>query len=294
MRVLVTGAGGLVGRAVFAHCISQGERVAALDHRALDIADEAQVKAVLDRERPEVLINCAAWTDVDGCELDPARAQNVNARGPELLAVGCRRLGALLITISTDYVFDGELDGFYTQRDQPNPQSAYAVSKLDGERRAQIAWARTMVVRSGYIFGAGGTNFLSSVVERARSGQPVRAISDMFGTPTYADDLARQLHRLAQFDLPGTFHVVNAGEGASFEGFARRAIEIAGLDASLVEGVTLDVLKRPAPRPRNSRLRCLLSEAIGLDPLPFWEDALRRFVTARNSAGVADLTHRPG
>ena len=294
MKVLVTGAGGLVGRAVVAHCTSQGERVAALDHRALDIADESQVNVILDRERPEVLINCAAWTDVDGCELDPARAQNVNARGPELLALGCSRFGALLITISTDYVFDGNKDGFYTQRDQPNPQSAYAVSKLDGERRAQIAWARTVVVRSGYIFGAGGTNFLSSVVERARRSQPVRAISDMFGTPTYGDDLARQLLRLAQLDLPGTFHLVNAGEGASFEGFARRAVEMAGLDASLVEGVPLDVLKRPAPRPRNSRLRCLLSEAIGLDPLPFWEDALRRFVTAGNAAGVADRTGPPG
>lgn len=294
MKVLVTGAGGLVGRAVVARCTSQGERVAALDHRALDIADESQVNAVFDRERPEVLINCAAWTDVDGCELDPARAQNVNARGPELLALGCRRVGALLITVSTDYVFDGDQDGFYTQRDQPNPQSVYAVSKLDGERRAQIAWARTMVVRSGYIFGAGGTNFLSSVVEHARRRQPVCAINDMFGTPTYADDLARQLHRLAQLDLPGTFHIVNAGEGVSFEGFARRAVEIAGLDASLVEGVTLEALKRPAPRPRNSRLRCLLSEAIGLDPLPFWEDALRHFVAARNSAGVADGRRRPG
>jgi len=285
---MVTGASGLVGRAVVSHCTTQGERVAALDHRDLDIADESKVNAAFDRERPDVVINCGAWTDVDGCELDPERAQNVNARGPELLALGCRRVGALLITISTDYVFDGEKDGFYTQRDQPNPQGVYAVSKLDGERRAQIAWARTIIVRSGYIFGAGGKNFLSSVVERARRGERLRAINDTFGTPTYAPDLARQLHRLAQRDLPGIYHIVNAGEGATFESFARSAFAIANLDPGLLESVSLSALKRRAPRPRNSRLRCLLSEAIGLDPLPYWQDALRDFATIGSSAGVAD------
>ncbi len=288
MKVMVTGASGLVGRAVVSHCTSQGERVTALDHRGLDIADESKVNAAFDSERPDVVINCGAWTDVDGCELDPERAQNVNARGPELLALGCRRVGALLITISTDYVFDGEKDGFYTQRDQPNPQSVYAVSKLDGERRAQLAWARTIVVRSGYIFGVGGKNFLSSVVERARRGERLRAINDMFGTPTYAPDLARQLRRLAQVDLPGIYHVVNAGAGATFESFARSALAIANLDPCLLESVSLSALKRRAPRPRNSRLRCLLSEAIGLDPLPYWQDALRDFATIGSSAGVAD------
>ena len=285
---MVTGASGLVGRAVVSHCSNQGERVIALDHGGLDITEAAKVNAALDRERPDVVVNCGAWTDVDGCEVDPERAQNINARGPELLALACRRAAALLIIISTDYVFDGEKDGFYTQRDQPNPQSVYAVSKLDGERRAQKAWARTIIVRSGYIFGAGGKNFLSSVFERARSGERLRAINDMFGTPTHAPDLARQLHRLAQLDLPGIYHVVNAGEGATFESFARSAFAIANLDPGLLESVSMNALRRPAPRPRNSRLRCLLSEAIGLDPLRYWEDALRDFAMAGSSAGVAD------
>ena len=285
---MVTGAGGLVGRAVVSHCSTQGERVIALDRGGLDIGDESKVVAVFDRERPDVIINCGAWTDVDGCELDPVRARNINGRGPELLALACRRAGALLITISTDYVFDGEKDGFYTQRDQPNPQSVYAVSKLDGERRAQMAWARTIIVRSGYIFGAGGKNFLSSILERARRGERLLAINDMFGTPTYAPDLARHLHRLAQLDLPGTYHVVNAGEGCTFEGFARSALAIADLDVGLLEGVSLNTLHRPAPRPRNSRLRCLLSEPIGLDPLPSWKDSLRDFASVGSPAGVAN------
>jgi dTDP-4-dehydrorhamnose reductase len=273
----------MLGRAVVETYEREGEQVAALDHLALDIADPQAVDAAFDRELPEIVINCAAWTDVDACELDHDRAFSVNARGPELLALACRRVGARLITISTDYVFDGEKAGFYNQRDQPNPQSIYAVSKLEGERRAQVAWARTAVVRSGYIFGAGGNNFLSSVVARARRGERLPAISDAFGTPTYALDLAKQLHRLARLDLPGIYHLVNAGEGASFEQFARFAIEAAGLDLSLVEGVPFQALGRPAPRPRNSRLRCLISGVIGLDSLPLWQDAVRDFVAAQSS-----------
>jgi dTDP-4-dehydrorhamnose reductase len=287
LRVIVTGAAGLVGRAVASHCASVGESVTPLDHQALDIANATQVNRLLDQEQPDVVINSAAWTDVDGCELDPDRAQATNALAPELLAFGCRRLGALLITISTDYVFDGEKDGFYTQRDQPNPQSVYGVSKLEGERRAQTAWARTIIVRSGYIFGAGGKNFLSSVVDRARRGERIRAINDMFGTPTYARDLARRLHQLAQRDLPGTYHIVSDGDGASFEQFARQALVLANLDCDLLESISLNSLRRPASRPRNSRLRCLLSEAIGFEPLPHWKVALREFLPTESAAVIA-------
>jgi dTDP-4-dehydrorhamnose reductase len=275
---MVTGAGGMLGRAVVTHCTAQGEAVTALDHKSLDITDELEIIAAFARERPDVLINCAAWTDVDGCELDPERARKVNAEGPELLASACRRTGALLITISTDYVFDGEKEGFYTQLDQPNPRSVYGVSKLEGERRAQMQWARTIVVRSGYIFGPGGNNFLSTLLTRVRRGEQLQVISDMFGTPTYSWDLAKRLYELALSDLPGIYHVTNAGEGASFADFARAAFEEAALDPALLHTVSLNSLERPAPRPRNSRLRCLLSESIGLAPLRDWQSALREFV----------------
>jgi len=287
VKAMITGAAGLVGRAVAETWARAGDQIVGFDHAALDITDEQEVYATIDRERPEVLINCAAWTDVDGCELNPERAQTMNARGPHLLARACRRAGALLITISTDYVFDGEKDGFYTQRDQPNPQSAYAVSKLAGERLAQTAWARTIVVRSGYIFGHGGTNFLSSIVERAQRGERLRAINDSCGTPTYAPHLAGRLRQLAQLDLPGTYHVVNSGAGASFEDFARLALAYAGLEIDLVEGVSMRTLTRPAPRPQNSRLRCLLSEAIGLAEMPSWKSAVRDFVATGPAAATA-------
>lgn len=287
MRVVVTGAGGLVGRAVSAHCASRGDEVVALDHRSLDITEPAAVKQRLAEAKPDVVINCAAWTNVDGCETDAPRAETANALGPELLASNCQAIDALLITISTDYVFDGRKGGFYTQRDQPNPISIYGRSKLEGELRAQTVNARTIVVRSGYIFGSGGANFLSTVLDRAQRGEQLKAISDMTGTPTYAPDLAARLRELATLDLPGVYHVVNAGDGASFELFARTALEIAGLDARALETVTLAELNRPAPRPVNSRLRCLLSDAIGLEALPSWQSALANFVSAQTTNVLA-------
>jgi dTDP-4-dehydrorhamnose reductase len=281
---MVTGAAGMVGRAVAAFGAAQGETVVAFNHHTLDITDEPKLNQAFEQERPDVVINCAAWTDVDGCELDPDRARTANALGPELLALACRKIGAQLIAISTDYVFSGEKDGFYTQRDQPNPQSAYGASKLEGEQRARTGWANTIVVRSGYIFGAGGKNFLSTLIARARGGEELKAICDSFGTPTYAPDLARRLFELVQLNLPGTYHVVNAGEGTSFEGFARYALNTAGLNDSLLKAVHLAELQRPAPRPRNSRLRCLVSEALGLEPLPSWQDATREFIAADSSS----------
>lgn len=289
MKVLVTGGGGLVGRAVTEHCAAQGDDVAAADHHSLDISDASSVSATLNERRPEVVINCAAWTDVDGCESDEAHAERANALGPELLATSCREINALLITISTDYVFDGTREGFYTQRDQPNPISVYGHSKLQGERRAQAAWARTVVVRSGYIFGAGGKNFLSTLLPRARRSEPLKAISDMIGTPTYAPDLARRLRELAVMDLPGIFHVVNAGDGASFETFARTALEMAGLTTAPLETVSLADLRRPAPRPRNSRMRCLWSDALKLDPMPHWTEALNTFINLQSGSQSASL-----
>jgi dTDP-4-dehydrorhamnose reductase len=268
----------MVGQAVAAYFKAQGDEVFAHDRQSLDITDTAAVEACFERELPEVVINCAAWTDVDGCEFDHSKAYEVNSYAPQRLALNSRRIGASFITISTDYVFDGAKEGFYTQRDDPNPASVYAASKLDGERRAQAASARTMVVRTGWVFGVGGQNFLSTVIERARRGEDLSAISDAYGTPTYAKDLAARLRELAELDLPGLYHVVGSGSGTSFEEFARVALETARCERAVVQGVSMDSLSRPAPRPRNSRLRCLVSAAIGLQPLPHWRNALRDFV----------------
>ena len=280
MKVIVTGASGLVGRAVVSHVAGEGKTVLGFNHGGLDISDEVAIENALVSERPDVVVNCAAWTDVDGCESDREHALAANAQGPELLALACRKIDALLIHISTDYVFDGTKQGFYTQADEPNPISIYGISKLEGERRARAAWARTIIVRSGYIFGPGGTNFLSSLIARASRGEPLKAIMDAQGTPTYAPDLASRILDLASLDRPDIYHVVNAGDGVSFADFAASALEKAGFDEDLLQPITLDSLGRPARRPRNSRLRCLVSNALGLEPLPYWQDSLSQFIAA--------------
>jgi dTDP-4-dehydrorhamnose reductase len=277
VRVLITGAGGMVGRALVAHCQGMGDEVAAHERAKLDITNATEVYATVERERPETIINCAAWTDVDGCELNPERALTVNAEAVETLALASRSVGASFVVISTDYVFAGDKAGYYTQRDDPEPQSAYGMSKLQGERRAQVASARTMIVRTGWVFGPGGKNFLTTALERARRGERLQAINDAYGTPTYAPHLSARLRELAALDLPGVYHVTNSGDGTSFAGFARAAVELAGNSQATVAEVSMDSLQRPAPRPRNSRLRCLLSQAIGLAPLPEWSAALREF-----------------
>ena len=278
MRILITGAKGLVGRALVEHCATSGDEVLAYDHATLNIADEAAVDSEIAGKRPDAVINCAAWTDVDGCESDPEKAERVNALGPENLARASRKANAVLITISTDYVFDGEKEGFYTQRDQPRPISVYGKFKLEGERKAREEHARTIVVRTGYIFGPGGRNFLSNVVAWAEAGQKLKAIRDCWGTPTYGCDLAARLRELAVIDLPGTYHVVSSGAGASFETFATAALRLANLNPDRLEIVSSKSLARPAPRPRNSRLKCLLSEAIGLAPLRNWQEGLAHFI----------------
>jgi dTDP-4-dehydrorhamnose reductase len=285
VKILIAGAGGMVGRALVAHCTARGDEVSAHERATLDITKANEVRELFERERPEAVVNCAAWTDVDGCELNPERAVLVNAEAVEILAAHSRLVGASFLTISTDYVFDGGKEGFYTQRDDPNPQSAYGIAKLQGERRALRASARTVVVRTGWIFGTGGKNFLATAVERARRGEHLKAIGDAYGTPTYAPHLAARLRELVARDLPGTYHIVGGGEGASFLEFAREAVRAAGVAEVEIENVSMDSLQRPAPRPRNSRLRCLLSEAIGLAPLPVWQEALREFAQEEGEGG---------
>jgi dTDP-4-dehydrorhamnose reductase len=274
LKVLITGAAGMIGRALRKFCEANGDTVFAYDHGKLDIANAEDVSQVISQTKPDAVINCAAWTNVDGCESDVERAFAVNARGPKNLARASRDVNAAFITISTDYVFDGTKDGFYTQEDEPNPQSVYGRAKLEGERLSSLTYDRSIIVRTGYIFGRGGTNFLSTVVERALRGEKLKAITDTYGTPTYARDLARRLRQLAELNVRGIYHVVNSGPGVSFEEFTRKAVWLTGNRDAVVEPISSDTLNRPAKRPRNSRLRCLHSE-----PLRDWKNALEEFVT---------------
>lgn len=265
----------MVAGAALRYCRSVGDEVVGLTRQELDISDRDAVLETFERERFEAVLNCAAYTDVDGAETNREQCYRANSFGVENLALAARRIDAAFVTISTDYVFDGSKTGFYTQRDTPNPlKSVYSESKLEGEIRARNAYARSVIVRSGWIFGPGGTNFLSVMHRLLADGKKIKVIGDSFGTPTFAGDLARRLRELAELDLPGVYHVTNAGEGTSYQGFARKVCQIRGFDEELLESVSHTDLNRPAPRPVSSKLKCLFSEKFGLAPLPHWEDRL--------------------
>jgi len=282
MKILITGANGMVAGAAVRFCRKNGDEVSAFDRSGLDIAVRENVFEVFAQVRPEAVINCAAYTDVDGAEENEEKCQTANVRGVENLALAARESGCRFLTISTDYVFRGEREaGFYTQKDTPDPQSVYARSKYEGERIASRTYARSIIVRTGWIYGRGGTNFLCVMDRLLAEGKRIRVIRDSYGTPTYAGDLARRLRELIELDLPLIFHVTNAGPGTSYAGFAEKICAAGGFDRELLEQVSQRDLQRPAPRPVNSRLACLLSEKLGLAPLPHWEDALKRFISER-------------
>lgn len=278
MKVLITGANGMVARAAAEHCRSIGDEVIAITREQTDIADEKAVRKMVGDHRPEAVLNCAAYTNVDGAETDTRASEAANTIGVRNLAVACRESNSRFLTISTDYIFDGTNTGFYTQRDTPNPLGVYAKTKYEGETAAREINARTITVRSGWIYGKGGTNFLSVMHRLLAEGKPITAISDSYGTPTFAGDLVKRMRELIEIDLPCIYHVTNSGPGTTYYGFADKVCEISGYNRSLVTAVSDDDLTRPAPRPRSSKLACLFSERFGLEPLPEWDDALREFL----------------
>jgi dTDP-4-dehydrorhamnose reductase len=278
MKILITGANGMVARTAVEYCRSIGDEVIPFTRRDLDIADGKAVSEMLAETAPDAVLNCAAFTDVDGAESAETACYAANSDGVENLALACKKSNAAFVTISTDYVFGGSNPGFYTQHDTPNPQSVYARSKLEGEIRAKNAYARSIIVRSGWIYGPGGNNFLSMMPKLLAEGKTIKAIVDAYGTPTYGVDLARRLRELVELDLPCIFHVVNSGPGTSFLGFAEVVCDIAGFDRNLIKSVSKNDLKRPAPRPDSSKLACLFSERFGLEPLPDWKESLARFL----------------
>lgn len=278
MKILVTGANGMVAQAAIDFCRASGDEVETYTREKLDISDNKRVLTVLKKQKPDAVINCAAYTDVDGSETNIDRCYAANARGVENLALAAKAVDAGFVTISTDYVFDGTKKGFYTQRDTPNPQGVYAKAKLEGEILARNTYARSIIVRTGWIYGKSGTNFLSVMNRLLTEGQPITAISDSYGTPTFAKDLAKRLRELAELDLPGVYHITNSGSGTSYADFARKVCELKDFDCGLIEGVSFANLKRPAPRPVNSKLACLFSEKIGLSPMQNWEKALAEFL----------------
>jgi dTDP-4-dehydrorhamnose reductase len=236
---------------------------------------EAVLRAV-EAARPDVVIHAAAWTDVDACEADPGRAFRVNAGGTENVAAACGAVGARLVTVSTDYVFDGTKDGPYAENDAPSPLSVYGRSKLAAEEATRALGGRGCVARTAWLYADHGRNFFLTMLRLASERDAIDVVDDQHGSPTFAADAAEALLDLAARSAAGTFHVTNAG-ATTWCGFARRIMVERGL-ATRIVAVTTDRVPRPARRPRRAVLAAEAIGRLGLAPLPAWEDGLRRCV----------------
>jgi dTDP-4-dehydrorhamnose reductase len=280
----VTGASGMLGREIVSAAAARGQEIAAWSRRDFDVTDAAATRRAISAARPRCVIHAAAWSDVDACEADPARASLVNGNATEYVADACWHAGARLIVVSTDYVFSGEKDGPYVESDLRAPLSAYGRSKVAAEDAAIALGADGVVARTAWLYADHGRNFFRTMLRLADGPDEIRVVSDQRGCPTWAGDVAPRLLDLALADAAGVFHLVNAGS-ATWHGFAERILAEAGRDRA-VRRVTTGEFPRPAPRPRNSVLADTRLAAAGLDPLPPWEDALARCVrgSARSAA----------
>jgi len=264
--------------------VASGWRVISLSHAQLDITSEPQVRDACDRFRPNVIINCAATADVDRCEREPDWASAVNEHGPRILAQAAREIGGEIVHVSTDYVFDGRMTGFYTQEDPALPLSVYGKSKLAGELAVREEAPRHYIVRTSWLFGVGGKNFGSRAIELARKGNHLKAVTDQISIPTYAPDLAKRIKEIIQTGQHGLYQVTSTGPATWFD-FAREALDLSGLKQFEIEPIHRSDLNQPAPRPANSAMRCLLSEKLGLPPLRHWREALVDFVREQVEKG---------
>ena len=285
MRLLVTGAGGQLGHDVVRVATSAGDDVLAADRGRLDVTDHDDVLAAITTWRPDVVIHAAAWTAVDACEGDPERAFTDNALAVRWVADGCARVGAHLVHLSTDCVFDGTLDRPYHEWDRTDPQSVYGASKLAGEREALALGPAATVVRTSWLCGEHGGNMVKTVLRLAGagSGEPgsMAFVDDQRGCPTFTADLAPALRRLALERRPGRYHVTNQGAVSWYE-FAGEVLAAAGLERALVRPITTAELEppRPAPRPANSVLDNAALRAAGIPLLRDFREPLAELVAS--------------
>jgi dTDP-4-dehydrorhamnose reductase len=277
VRILVTGAGGQLGRELID--VLAPHEVHGRDHRALDITDRQAVFKTIEDVRPSWIINAAAYNDVDGAERATELAFAVNAAGPGYLAAAAARAGADIVHISTDYVFDGRKGAPYTELDRADPLNVYGRSKYEGELQVLSAHPAGCVLRTAWLYGEYGNNFVKAILSAADRGGPLKVVSDQVGSPTWTRHLAQAIGELIQTPARGLFHVANAGACSRFE-FARAIVQ----GRVEVQPISAADAARPAPRPANSALVSGRWEAAGLRPLPAWQNALEGFLAHRSRA----------
>jgi dTDP-4-dehydrorhamnose reductase len=278
MKVLVAGSMGMLGTELVRQFGSSCE-VAGFDLPELDITSPALCRALVARHRPDAVVNAAALTDVDYCEEHEVEAFLINGEGVANLARASAEVGCLLVHYSTDYVFDGRKQDPYVEEDRTNPLSVYGKSKLAGEQAAQSLGEPHLILRTSWLFGANGKNFIKTVVGIARDRRALQVVRDQRGSPTYARDLAFQTRRMIEAGCRGTYHVTNSGWCSWYE-LAARTVEWAGIKDVVVTPVTTAEFPRPAPRPANSVLANERLAREGIPPMRPWAAAAEEYVRA--------------
>ncbi|MGW2591425.1 dTDP-4-dehydrorhamnose reductase [Streptomyces sp. NPDC001515] len=276
---LVTGAAGMLGQDLLAALAREGVTAVAAGRDVLDIADPVRVADAFTVHRPAVVVNCAAWTAVDEAESREAEALRVNGTGPAVLAEACRAHGAVLLQVSTDYVFAGDATRPYGENDPTGPRTAYGRTKLAGERAVLQTLPDTgYVVRTAWLYGAGGANFVRTMIRLEGVRDTLDVVDDQRGQPTWTADLAARLIRLGRAALdatapPGVYHGSSTGE-TTWYGFTREIFRLLGADPGRVRPTTTGAFPRPAPRPAYSVLGHDRFAAAGIEPLRDWRAAL--------------------
>lgn len=288
MRIVVLGAGGMLGRDL-CPLLATAHETLAWTRADVDVTDGPALRARILDTRPDVVLNCAAATNVDRCETEPDWAYRQNGWGAASAAAAAAAVGARLIHLSTDFVFSGDSERPYHEWDATGPLSVYGASKLAGETAAWRACPRTTVVRTQWLYGRQGASFPKAILNAARRRPEagLKVVADQFGAPTYTRDLARKLAWLIDWPVDGVYHVNNAGE-CSRHDWAVELLRLAGFSDISVAPIRAADWPAPAPRPARSTLRRYALELMGQDDLPSWQDGLRDYVTELREQGELD------
>ena len=285
MKVLVTGVKGQLGYDVLKELARRGYESVGVDVDEMDITDEKQVSEVMCSVKPDAVIHCAAWTAVDKAEQYPEKVYEVNALGAKYIAEACKDINAKLVFISTDYVFEGTGETPYEVTDERKGLSVYGKTKLQGEYFVTAILDKYFIVRTTWVFGANGGNFVKTMLKLADSGKTeLNVVNDQIGSPTYTVDLARLLVDMIETDKYGVYHATNDGYCSCYE-FACEIFKQAGKQIKVNPVTTEEYLKmvpQQAKRPLNSRLNKSSLITAGFKPLPVWQDALKRYLVEIN------------
>lgn len=276
MKVVVTGAGGQLGIDIVRLLTDRGIEVVGYGRSELDVTDLASVREALTQSKPDVIIHAAAYTKVDQAESDEDQAYRVNAYGTRNVAIAAEEIGAKVCYISTDYVFDGTSSKPYQEYDRTNPLGVYGHSKLAGEELVKTLSSRYYIVRTAWVYGRNGQNFVKTMLRLAEERDEVNVVTDQVGSPTYTEDLAAFLIDLVQTDYYGIYHATNSGSCSWYE-FAKAIFEESGVDVR-VNPITSLEFPRPAPRPSYSVLDHMSIRANGFQDLRHWREGLKQYI----------------